>query len=247
MANVSVKAFEYVLSRNFETRGLHRIQIGSYRLLNLSNQQMINPRSGAKFSLVFKPGHHLRMSIYFDWHEVPPDGCPKCRTKQATSPGVETVCNTCNFAFTPGIVEEITEGSPDTQDQSSDMLLQSTPNGTPRRATYTEPDRPEHFNRVSVGAEKRRIHSSRLEKLRLDTFPAGHLLQYHAPNVDSEQPRQPIIGNSVPREVAMALSKLLGPVETQMTVLKTMEKMQIKPPVVTSTETSSGSAGTAPR
>ena len=103
------------------------------------------------------------MSIYFDWKEVRHHGCPKCKMEQMSFPGVETVCATCNFAYTSGVQEtaddifdwaEAEDLSEMWRSLNSVLYRQSMRTGFPEsRPSAEDLDRPEHFNRVSIGAE----------------------------------------------------------------------------------------------
>lgn len=96
------------------------------------------------------------MSIYFEWEEVQYNGCPKCREEQATVPGVEVICSTCSFAFTPGIPVETVHRS----STRVEVALVSVSDDQAARPSNlvelhnNEPDRPEHFTRVAIGAQE---------------------------------------------------------------------------------------------
>lgn len=140
-------------------KGLRRIQCGNYRLQDSENALLINPRARPSFSLVFKPGRHVQMSIYFSWEEIQHHGCPRCRTEQPNFPGRETTCVTCAFAYVHGVQENIEEIS---KDGRAAVLINPERRNVPtvplRDPNQVQPsmedlDRPENFNRISIGAE----------------------------------------------------------------------------------------------
>lgn len=130
------------------------MQSGSYHLQNPAGQKLIVPKTRPHFGQLFNPGGYIRMSIYFDWEDVKQDGCPRCRTGQATIPGVEATGPTREFAYTRRVPIESVDGSSQRPDLPVTCTYELIAVRFPKPALpELEPDRPEHFNRVAIGEQ----------------------------------------------------------------------------------------------
>ena len=151
------KEFDSLLYHKFENdRGLRRIQDSKYLLRNSDNTTQINPTRRPGFMSVFKPGQSIQMSVYFSWEEVRHHGCPKCASEQQSLPGVETICSTCDFTYTPGLNETFEIKRPQVNMRTTMELFLPRPvlsSDVEKLSSHAEVDLPEYFKRVSVGAE----------------------------------------------------------------------------------------------
>ncbi|USW53272.1 Putative Zinc finger C2H2-type [Septoria linicola] len=172
----SWKVFELVLTEAFsskpERRGLRRLENKQYRLHDGVRDDLIDPNRRPRFTAVFAPGRHVRMSIYFEWEEVQHEAWPKCEAVQAAAIGAEIRCASCGLIYRvlPTEDEEPYRAplarTLDKSSASGPMYLQRM---GPLEGDF---DRPGHFQGISIG-ERPRHYCTACAVLDLLTSPSG--------------------------------------------------------------------------
>ncbi|KAK5125210.1 hypothetical protein LTR85_000886 [Meristemomyces frigidus] len=94
----SWRAFNFVLYENFRRKpGWLRVQNGAFRLHERFGRRVLD--TSRPFGSVFRPGRHIRMSMLFNWLEVPSSGCPACSTEELGTEAADVTCTGCGLWY----------------------------------------------------------------------------------------------------------------------------------------------------
>jgi hypothetical protein len=160
--------FHYNLTRSFADQpGYRRVAVAGYRLFGQAQGDLIiNPKQPPPFASVFARNNHVRMSIHFEWSEVPLESCPKCGLKQTCELDKETTCSakSCGFRYYGNIedtrIVELDNDEDtdvdvdlmqDERSQKNDRLAQQA--NSRRRLLKTDQENPARFSRICVSRQ----------------------------------------------------------------------------------------------